>query len=151
MTRGRFARLLCLVTIGCVIGTAARAQTTVPVKASGQAPMPVWQDCPDCPALVTVPAGRFNMGSDLDGEAGRPEGPVREVRIARPFALGLTEVSNKEFARFVAEAGYRVEAGCRIQTAPSGPGRKAGWRDEAAAGWQAPGFSQPATEDMPVV
>lgn len=151
MRRGRLAGLLCLVTIVCVIGTAARAQDSVPVKASGQAPSQVWHDCVDCPALVTVPAGRFTMGSDLDGEAGRPEGPAREVRIARRFALGLTEVTNKEFARFVAETGYRVEAGCRVQTAPSGPGLKAGWRDESAAGWQAPGFSQPATEDMPVV
>ena len=32
-----------------------------------------WRDCAECPAVVTVPAGRFVMGSDLDGEAGRPE------------------------------------------------------------------------------
>ena len=151
MRRVLLAGLLCLGADIFGMGSAAQAQVPTSVNAAGRHSAPAWRDCVDCPAVVTLPAGQFTMGSDLDGEAGRPEGPAREVRIARRFALGLTEVTNKEFARFVAETGYRVEAGCRVQTAPSGPGLKAGWRDESAAGWQAPGFSQPATEDMPVV
>lgn len=91
------------------------------------------------------------MGSDTDGEAGRPEGPAREVRIARPFALGRTEVTVEQFARFVADSGYRVAPGCRVQAAASSTAVKAGWRDDPTAGWQAPGFSQPVTADMPVV
>ncbi|MFM8516629.1 MAG: formylglycine-generating enzyme family protein [Nevskiaceae bacterium] len=141
MRRTVFAGLQCLAIVVLGLGASVRAQTLGPS----------WRDCADCPELVTVPAGRFLMGSDLDGEAGRPEGPVREVRIARAFALGLTEITVEQFARFVAVSGYRVAPGGRIQGAASVPAGKVGWRDEPTAGWQAPGFSQPATKDMPVV
>ena len=139
-SRRLFAGLLCLAMLGLGSGTAVQAQSAS-----------TWRDCAECPALVTVPAGQFVMGSNLDGEAGRPEGPTREVRIRRPFALGLTEVTQEQFARFVATTGYRVEPGCRIQTAATAAGQKAGWRDNPAAGWQAPGFSSVTSADMPVV
>lgn len=136
--------------IGLSQETAATPNAARPNKATSHIGQP-WRDCAECPAVVTVPAGRFVMGSDLDGEAGRPEGPTREVRIARPFALGVTEVTVEQFARFVAATGYRVAPGCRIQDAATGSATKVGWRDDPSAGWQAPGFSQPATTDMPVV
>ncbi|MGI9592152.1 MAG: SUMF1/EgtB/PvdO family nonheme iron enzyme, partial [Myxococcota bacterium] len=42
------------------------------------------------PELVVVPAGRFEMG-DLQGNGDPDEAPVREVTLARPFALGRYE------------------------------------------------------------
>ena len=60
-----------------------------------------FRDCADCPAMVVIPPGKFRMGFD-GGEPERYEGPVREVRIARPFALGKFEVTNGEYRRFVA-------------------------------------------------
>ncbi len=52
------------------------------------APGALFRDCPDCPELTVVPAGRFLMGSRPD-EVGRfeDEGPVHEVIIARPLAV----------------------------------------------------------------
>ena len=70
-------------------------------------------DCRElCPELVVVPPGRFLMGAN-GGEEGRPEGPIHEVRIAYSFAVGRREVSNAEYAHFIAESGYTVTSGCR--------------------------------------
>jgi formylglycine-generating enzyme required for sulfatase activity len=114
------------------------------------APGGVLRDCPQCPELVVVPAGRFMMGSD-DGESGRPEGPIHEVNLRRPFALARTEVTVGEFRRFVEATGYQVAAGCRVQSAQVVKGERVGWDDRADAGWQSPGFVGALREDMPVV
>ena len=47
------------------------------------------------PALVVIPAGQFEMG----GEAAE-EQPRHTVKLERPFAIGLYEVSAGEFAQF---------------------------------------------------
>jgi formylglycine-generating enzyme required for sulfatase activity/catechol 2,3-dioxygenase-like lactoylglutathione lyase family enzyme len=76
------------------------------------------RDCALCPELVVVPAGRFTMGSTtinaMRGNEARPEGPVREVTIARAFAAGRTEVTYAQFASFVELAGYRPAGRCRV-------------------------------------
>ena len=91
----------------------ARAQAAANVKeAQRAAPRPgsVFQDCPDCPRMVVIPAGEFTMGSPA-AEAGRgvDEGPQRQVAIAL-YALGRSEVTVAEFRRFAEESGYRTEA-----------------------------------------
>jgi formylglycine-generating enzyme required for sulfatase activity len=53
-----------------------------------------------CPTMVVVPAGKFMMGSPEDGE-----GPQHEVTIAKPFAVGRTEVTFAEWDACVT-AGY---------------------------------------------
>ena len=69
-------------------------------------PGSVFQECPDCPEMVVIPSGSFTMGSPSN-EVGRfdNEGPRRNVRIARPFAMGVYEVT---FAQWdaCAAAGY---------------------------------------------
>ena len=59
--------------------------------------------------MVVIPPGRFQMGSPAS-EVGREpdEGPVREVRIGYPLAVGKFEVTRREFGRFVAATGYRT-------------------------------------------
>ncbi len=58
------------------------------------------------PGMVWVPGGRFTMGEN----ARYPEeGPPREVEVAG-FWMSRTEVTNSEFAAFVAATGYRTEA-----------------------------------------
>ena len=56
------------------------------------------RDCETCPQLVVVPAGSFTMGSP-DSEWGRfaNEGPQRQVTITEPFAVGVYEVTFKEW------------------------------------------------------
>lgn len=52
------------------------------------------RDCPECPEMVEIPAGSFDMGSN-DGEA--DEKPVHHVAIAKHFAIGKTEVTQAQW------------------------------------------------------
>ena len=65
-----------------------------------------FRDCPMCPEMVVVPSGRFQMGSP-SSEAGRRgnEGPVHEVTIAGPFAVGVYEVTFEEWDACVSSGG----------------------------------------------
>lgn len=58
------------------------------------------------PAMVWIAGGRFTMG-----EAARypEEGPPREAAVTG-FWMSQTEVTNAQFAAFVAATGYRTEA-----------------------------------------
>jgi formylglycine-generating enzyme required for sulfatase activity len=61
------------------------------------------KDCPQCPELVIVPAGKFLMGSEVN-EIGhyRDESPVHVVTIAQPFAVGRFEVTFAQWDACVA-------------------------------------------------
>jgi formylglycine-generating enzyme required for sulfatase activity len=52
---------------------------------------------PDRPALVLIPAGTFRMGSP-EGEGSSDEHPQHEVRIAAPFLMGATTVTQAQYA-----------------------------------------------------
>ena len=76
----------------------------------------IFQDCPVCPQMVVIPAGRFMMGSpETDEDARDNERPQREVTIARPFAVSRFEVTFAEWNTCV-DAGGCVhrpnDAGC---------------------------------------
>jgi formylglycine-generating enzyme required for sulfatase activity len=60
------------------------------------------------PLMVVIPVGRFLMGSPPD-EPERPddEGPQHEVKIAKPFAMGVYAVTFDEYARFAEATGRR--------------------------------------------
>jgi formylglycine-generating enzyme required for sulfatase activity len=68
-----------------------------------------FRDCAECPEMVVLPAGNFEMG-DLHGDGDKDEKPVRTVRIPQAFAMGKYEVTVGEFRRFVTESGYRTDA-----------------------------------------
>ncbi len=53
-----------------------------------------FKDCSECPEMVEIPAGSFDMGSNK-GEAN--ELPVHRVTIAKPFAIGKTEVTQEQW------------------------------------------------------
>lgn len=114
----------------------------------------VFQDCRDCPGMVAIEPGAFRMGSPAD-EAGRApdghEGPVRQMLLTRRFALGRTEVSVGEFARFVAATGHVTSA----EKDAAGPSCL-GWLAQdtqlgqrAGMQWRAPGY--PQEDRSPVV
>jgi len=65
------------------------------------------RDCPDCPALVVLPAGKFEMGSPND-EPGRfdAEGPRHAVSV-KSFALSKYPVTTGEFLQFLAATAYQ--------------------------------------------
>lgn len=112
------------------------------------------RDCADCPELQIIEPGSFRMGSAED-EAGRAddgrEGPQRQVRITRRFALARHEVTVGEFKRFVAATGHVTtaeqpgpEAGCIAWRLP-----EANFVRGSATHWRAPGYEQ--GDDHPVV
>lgn len=95
----------------------------------------LFRDCPDCPEMIVVPPGGFDMGSPAT-EAGRydNEGPVRPVTIGYRFAVGVHEVTRGEFGRFVAATNRAMEDSCWMWDGA--------WREQAGAGWHSPGFFQ---------
>jgi formylglycine-generating enzyme required for sulfatase activity len=103
--------------------------------AVGQEGSEAFRDCPVCPEMVVVPAGRFTMGSPGD-EVGRfvDEGPRHEVRIPYRFALGRYEVTRSELAAYVDDSGVELR-GCRVSTG-------AEWEADDARSWRDPGFAQ---------
>ena len=58
----------------------------------------VGRDCPECPEMVVVPAGSYRMGDDYWG-------PIHEVTIGAPFAVGRYEVTFAEWDACARDGG----------------------------------------------
>jgi len=144
----------------------AQAQEPPPVPVPSPAPIPTpipapipatsqpgqvfrdrLRDGSEGPALVVIGAGEFWMGSP-EGEEGRDGDERRHrVEIRRAFALGQTEVTVREFRRFVDASGYQTDAekegkGCYVW-------KDSKWQLAAGLNWRNPGFKQ--GDDHPVV
>ena len=122
----------------CLIGTPVHAQAasqgrtaTAPAPKAGH----IFRDCPNCPEMVVIPAGSFDMGSP-GSEAGRgdDEGPVHQVNITS-FALGRTEITRGQFAEFVKSSGYIT--GDRCWTLENGK-----YEERSGRNWREPGYPQ---------
>ncbi len=59
-------------------------------------------------SMVYIPSGTFKMGGKSD-QADKDEFPIRSVKIS-PFYLDETEVTNKNFAKFVKATNYKTVA-----------------------------------------
>ncbi|MFG1290019.1 formylglycine-generating enzyme family protein [Xanthobacter versatilis] len=123
--------------------------------------------------MVWIPGGTFHMGSDAHYPE---EAPVREVAVDG-FWMDRRPVTNRDFARFVAETGHvslaeqvpsiedypgadplLLVAGSLVFVTPDAPGDSADWtrwwRFVAGANWrhpQGPDSSIEGLEDHPVV
>jgi formylglycine-generating enzyme required for sulfatase activity len=78
---------------------------TAPAAASPPAaPQAAIRDCPQCPEVVLIQPGAFEMGSTemFDFEA-----PVHQVSIRKPFYIGRREVTFDEWDACVAEGGCK--------------------------------------------
>jgi formylglycine-generating enzyme required for sulfatase activity len=75
-------------------------------RPAGFRPGDIFRDGPDCPDLVMIGPGEFQMGSP-DSEQGRHpnEGPVHTVHIADRFAAGKYPVTRGEWRQFVQATG----------------------------------------------
>jgi formylglycine-generating enzyme required for sulfatase activity len=72
-----------------------------------------FKDCKDCPEMVVVPAGQFEMGSPSDEKRrGSDEGPVRTITHTKPFAIGKYEITRTQFTAFVNATGHSGSARC---------------------------------------
>ena len=68
------------------------------------------------PLMAVVPAGSFTMGSPASEEGrSEDEGPLHQVTIRTPFAIGVYEVTVAEFRRFVDATHHRTDELCRWQ------------------------------------
>ncbi len=77
---------------------ATPAAAPPPAQAAGPTPGSIVKDCPDCPEMVVIPPGNFFMGSPLDeADRGSDESPVHRIKIAKPFLLAKTEVTQKQW------------------------------------------------------
>ena len=103
----------------------------------------VFRDCSDCPEMVVIPPGSFDMGYDGGIAEDRYDGPVHRVTIHYAFALGRFEITTAQFRRFVAETGHETPNDCRIWTAD-------GMRNTPGLSWRNPGYSRPPLDDEPV-
>jgi formylglycine-generating enzyme required for sulfatase activity len=129
-------RMLCLALFASVVLIACTTPRA-PVSKLTQ-----FRDCPDCPAMVRVPAGTFQMG-DASSVARPDEQPVRPVSIAA-FAVGRYEVTVAEYAAFTTATGRETRPGCRTDRNQDGR-----WENDPVATWREPGF--PQTDRHPVV
>jgi formylglycine-generating enzyme required for sulfatase activity len=97
-------------------------------------PVTVIRDCPTCPALTVLPAGRFQQGSArADSGSSAFEKPLHWVLIALPFAMSTNAVTVEEFRAFIA-ATKRSMQGCDTYDGE--------WKLRPENGWENPGFIQ---------
>ncbi|WP_218054368.1 SUMF1/EgtB/PvdO family nonheme iron enzyme [Phenylobacterium immobile] len=94
--------------------------------------------CASVDGLVSIPAGVVLLGEDGDADAGR------QVTVPA-FRIDRHEVTNRQFASFVAATGYRTEAertgAGAVFVAPErveGPDAVQWWRLVAGAEWRHP-------------
>ena len=102
-----------------------------------------FRDCSQCPELVVVPSGSYRMGSP-SSESGREddEGPVHQVTIGRPFAVGVKEVTREEYGTFMSETKRSMGNSCYVN-------EDGEWKERSGRNWKSPGFGQ--TDEHPVV
>src|SRR5689334_17999671 len=65
-----------------------------------------FRDCPQCPEMIEIKPGTFNMGSPSpDEEVHGNEGPRHKVTISRAFAVGVNDVTFDQWEACVATGG----------------------------------------------
>jgi sulfatase modifying factor 1 len=135
-----------IIATSCLMGWTAHAAAQEPVDKSPKVTIQtiaqkIFRDCPICPQMVVIPAGRFSMGSPAaEIERRKDADPVHQVKIGS-FALGKTEITRGQFAAFVKETGYSTGNKCWSILN--------GKYEERSGNWQKFGYSQ--DDQHPVV
>jgi len=122
----------------------APAAKQAPVSVSAPVPKPgtVIRDCPTCPAMVVLPAGRFKQGS-LRAESGPAfETPLHWVAIGPSLSMSSNVVTVDDFQQFIADTGRDMQ-GCDTYDGD--------WKHRPDNSWKNPGFSQGGTHPVTCV
>ncbi|MSO98413.1 MAG: formylglycine-generating enzyme family protein [Rhodospirillaceae bacterium] len=101
-----------------------------------------FKDCAQCPGMMIVSAGTFEMGSRAEENVREEsperyitwESPVHSVRIPKSFAVGVSEVTRGEFGAFVSETNHLANT-CDIAKGND-------WERRADKSWRDPDFVQ---------
>jgi formylglycine-generating enzyme required for sulfatase activity len=110
------------------------AEAAALAKAKSAGPLKKFKDCPDCPEMVDVPEGEFEMGHQYENH----QTPIHKVTISKRFAIGKTEVTRGQFKAFVKATKYEVGLNC-----------DAGHKSKFELSWQKLEFMQ--DDNHPVV
>jgi formylglycine-generating enzyme required for sulfatase activity len=147
--RGRYAALaraaIAQAAAPAPIPAPAQASTPPPpaatTRASVSAPGTVFKDCDECPEMVMIPGGRFEMGAapgeeeaeGLPGQFRNRSQPRRMVEVG-PFAAGRFEVTRGQYRAFVQATG-REDKGCWAWNGKE-------LAQDAGKSWRDPGYAQ---------
>jgi formylglycine-generating enzyme required for sulfatase activity len=108
------------------LATAAPAQEWQLTDGTSVAPLDPFRECEGCPEMIALPLASFTMGAPPEQSAGMEwtadpavnplrarltEGPVHEVEIDLPIAMGRNEVTVGEWALCVPEGGCSHDPG----------------------------------------
>jgi formylglycine-generating enzyme required for sulfatase activity len=131
---GLSAAVLVLAVVAWFFAPRAPVSTQVPVASSEVVPDPGTEirDCPTCPVMTVLPAGRFKQGSPRP-ESSSFERPPHWVIIGRPFAMSTNAVTVDEFHHFIAATGRNMQ-GCDTYDGE--------WKHRPTNSWENPGFAQ---------
>ncbi len=101
-----------------------------------RAPGAEFRDGEGLPLMVTLPPGKFVMGSpDTEKDRLDREGPQREVRIGYALAVGKFPVTVGEWKKFISATHHDTGASAYIWDGKE-------WKDTPGRGWASPGFAQ---------
>jgi formylglycine-generating enzyme required for sulfatase activity len=137
-TRARFAAAGAAIVVLAVMVWAYSRHGTAPailpaaVTAAPQAGA-VIKDCPECPSLTVLPAGRFQQGPAAAAAGASFEKPAHAVAIASAFAMSTNAVTVDEFRAFASATGRNMQ-GCEVYDGD--------WRRKPDSNWENPGFAQ---------
>ena len=109
---------------------------------AGNVPGSVIHDCPTCPAMTVLPAGRFKQGATAEESSGSFDKPLHWVEIGHSFAVSTNTVTLDEFQAFVT-ATARDMQGCDTYDGA--------WKHVTTANWQNPGFPQTGSHPVTCV
>ena len=138
--------------IGTIREVYGRATKSVGETAhAAAAPGSTLRECPECPEMVVIPAGRFMMGSSAAEKSWAAshgttlgsvadEAPRHEASVPS-FSMGKYDVTRGEYAAFVRETKRPTRKGCGADSYS--------WQERPELTWQNPGFNQ--TDRDPVV
>ncbi|MDX2143494.1 MAG: SUMF1/EgtB/PvdO family nonheme iron enzyme [Rhodospirillaceae bacterium] len=120
-------RSVMIALIASLVGGAVSAQTpNQPSQVRPPEDPTVFRDCAECPEMKIVPAGSFTMGApdsllseikwkeDIERRRLTWETPRVKVTFAKPFALGVFEITRDQFEAFVKATNRKIDPGCTV-------------------------------------
>jgi len=118
-----------------------RAPAPAPAASSPAVPTPgtVIRDCPTCPAMTVLPAGRFKQGSAPAENGFAFAKPQHWVAIGSSFAMSTNAVTVDEFHEFITASGRDMQ-GCDTYDGE--------WKHRPKNNWKNPGFAQAGTHPV---